>query len=191
MMKIEGSGSISQINGSPDPDPHQNVRDLQHCFSQQSFTLVYEFWILVGKVFISSPFPRLKIWDLIYVQCWCNCITIIFWSLLYLFSFPDRNWGEPGTGARRSQQPDPQWKVGTVLHGKFEWCIVKIKKIWHEASLRVREALISIRFPYPPLGSPPCWVKWQYWPKKNCPALKQNVDFSQPTKNPNCFLPVN
>jgi hypothetical protein len=35
MMKIEGfaseSGSISQRNGSADPDPHQNVMDPQHC----------------------------------------------------------------------------------------------------------------------------------------------------------------
>jgi hypothetical protein len=35
MMKIEGSGSgsISQRHGSvdPDPDPHQNVMDPQHC----------------------------------------------------------------------------------------------------------------------------------------------------------------
>jgi hypothetical protein len=32
-MKIEGSGSISQRHGSadPDPDPHQNVMDPQHC----------------------------------------------------------------------------------------------------------------------------------------------------------------
>jgi hypothetical protein len=31
-MKIEGSGSISQRHGSadPDPDPHQNVMDLEH-----------------------------------------------------------------------------------------------------------------------------------------------------------------
>ncbi len=39
-MKIEGSGSefesgsISQKHGSadPDPDPHQNVMDPEHCF---------------------------------------------------------------------------------------------------------------------------------------------------------------
>jgi hypothetical protein len=33
-MKIEGSGSISQRHGSadPDPDPHQNVMDPEHCF---------------------------------------------------------------------------------------------------------------------------------------------------------------
>jgi hypothetical protein len=35
-MKIEGSGSISQKHGSadldPDPDPHQNFMDPQHCF---------------------------------------------------------------------------------------------------------------------------------------------------------------
>jgi hypothetical protein len=37
-MKIEGSGYISQRHGSadPDPDPHQNVMDPQHCFSQNS-----------------------------------------------------------------------------------------------------------------------------------------------------------
>jgi hypothetical protein len=34
MMKIEGSGSISQRHGSanPDPDPHQNVMDPEHWF---------------------------------------------------------------------------------------------------------------------------------------------------------------
>jgi hypothetical protein len=34
MAKIAGSGSesISQRHGSPDPDPHQNVRDPEHCF---------------------------------------------------------------------------------------------------------------------------------------------------------------
>jgi hypothetical protein len=34
MMKIEGSGSIRQRHGSadPDPDPHQNVMDPQHCW---------------------------------------------------------------------------------------------------------------------------------------------------------------
>jgi hypothetical protein len=37
MMKITGSGSgsesgsISQRHGSPDPDPHQNVMDQEHC----------------------------------------------------------------------------------------------------------------------------------------------------------------
>jgi hypothetical protein len=31
MMKIAGSGSISQRHGSADPDPHQNVMDTQHC----------------------------------------------------------------------------------------------------------------------------------------------------------------
>jgi hypothetical protein len=31
MIKIEGSGSFSQRHGSPDPDPHQNVMDPEHC----------------------------------------------------------------------------------------------------------------------------------------------------------------
>jgi hypothetical protein len=33
MTKIAGSGSISERRGSaePDPDPHQNVMDPQHC----------------------------------------------------------------------------------------------------------------------------------------------------------------
>jgi hypothetical protein len=30
VMKIAGSGSISQRHGSADPDPHQNVMDPQH-----------------------------------------------------------------------------------------------------------------------------------------------------------------
>ncbi len=34
MMKIEGSGSISQRHGSPDPDPHQNVMNPQHCLTE-------------------------------------------------------------------------------------------------------------------------------------------------------------
>jgi len=32
MTKIAGSGSISQRQGSADPDPQQNVLDPQHCF---------------------------------------------------------------------------------------------------------------------------------------------------------------
>jgi hypothetical protein len=40
MMKIEGSGSISQRHGSadpePDPDPHQNVMGPQHCLIESS-----------------------------------------------------------------------------------------------------------------------------------------------------------
>ncbi len=32
MTKIAGSGSISQRQGSADPDPHQNVIDPEHCF---------------------------------------------------------------------------------------------------------------------------------------------------------------
>jgi hypothetical protein len=33
MTKLAGSGSISQRHGSedPDPDPHQNVMDPEHC----------------------------------------------------------------------------------------------------------------------------------------------------------------
>jgi hypothetical protein len=41
MMKIEGSGSISQRHGfeDTDPEPHQNVMDPQHCikFSGKNF----------------------------------------------------------------------------------------------------------------------------------------------------------
>ncbi len=35
LMKIAGSGSISQMHGSadPDPDPPQNVMGPQHCLS--------------------------------------------------------------------------------------------------------------------------------------------------------------
>ncbi len=44
IMKIEGSGSasgsISQMHGSADPDPHQNVMDPQHCW--QLSVPVYE-----------------------------------------------------------------------------------------------------------------------------------------------------
>jgi hypothetical protein len=34
MKKIEGSGSLSQMHGSADPDPHKNVMDPQYCFLQ-------------------------------------------------------------------------------------------------------------------------------------------------------------
>jgi hypothetical protein len=30
MTKIAGSGSISQRHGSADPDPHQNIMDMEH-----------------------------------------------------------------------------------------------------------------------------------------------------------------
>ncbi len=38
MMKIAGSGSVSigQSHGSPDPDPHQDVMDPQHCYGLNS-----------------------------------------------------------------------------------------------------------------------------------------------------------
>jgi hypothetical protein len=44
MMKIEGSGSISQRHGSadPDPDPHQNVMDPQHCLQATSSQRIQE-----------------------------------------------------------------------------------------------------------------------------------------------------
>jgi hypothetical protein len=35
MTKIAGSGSISQRHGSADPDPHQNVMDLEHCITHK------------------------------------------------------------------------------------------------------------------------------------------------------------
>jgi hypothetical protein len=48
MMKIEGSasgsGSISQRHRSADPDPHQNVMDLKHCFSE--FPLLRSWYLL-------------------------------------------------------------------------------------------------------------------------------------------------
>jgi hypothetical protein len=39
MRKMAGSGSIGQRHGSadPDPDPHQNAMDPQHCFSGCGF----------------------------------------------------------------------------------------------------------------------------------------------------------
>jgi hypothetical protein len=43
MMKIEGSGSISQRHGSADPDPHQNVMDPQHCLKAVQFVFDYEY----------------------------------------------------------------------------------------------------------------------------------------------------
>ena len=46
MMKIEGSGSISQRHGSsdPDPDPHQNVMDPQH-WKNDSMYINREQWL--------------------------------------------------------------------------------------------------------------------------------------------------
>jgi hypothetical protein len=55
MMKKEGSGSISQRHGSadPDPDPHQNVMDLQtleECeASLQSFFSSNLLWLPVDS----------------------------------------------------------------------------------------------------------------------------------------------
>jgi hypothetical protein len=40
MTKIAGSRSISQRHGSADPDPHQNVMDLEHWF-QLTFLLLH------------------------------------------------------------------------------------------------------------------------------------------------------
>ena len=53
MTKIAGSGSesgsISQRNGSvdPDPNPHQNAMDPQHCFSRKNTVGI--FWLTIVK----------------------------------------------------------------------------------------------------------------------------------------------
>ncbi len=44
VMKIEGSGSISQRHGSADPDPHQNVMDPQHCFKVRFYNTIFNHW---------------------------------------------------------------------------------------------------------------------------------------------------
>ncbi len=41
MKKIAGSGSISQRHGSPDPDPHQNVMDPEHCAKEEQTRFKY------------------------------------------------------------------------------------------------------------------------------------------------------
>ncbi len=57
MTKI-GSRSISQRNGSADPDPHQNVMDPQHLKVQYLYTVLSG---IRWRCFISS-----------------DCITVIF-----------------------------------------------------------------------------------------------------------------
>ncbi len=52
MMKIEGSGSISQRHGSADPDPHQNVMDPQH------WLLQFVILLLLFSSSTSNPPPR-------------------------------------------------------------------------------------------------------------------------------------
>ncbi len=49
-----GSGSISQRHGSahPDPDPHQNVMDLQHWFCRGLSTVFVQLVILLWRSFI-------------------------------------------------------------------------------------------------------------------------------------------
>ncbi len=34
LKKVVGSGSVNERYGSPDPDPHQNVTDPEHWFSE-------------------------------------------------------------------------------------------------------------------------------------------------------------
>ena len=43
MMKIEGSGSISQRHGSADPDPHQNVMDRNTAFNSPPALLIISY----------------------------------------------------------------------------------------------------------------------------------------------------
>jgi hypothetical protein len=52
MVKIEGSGSISQRHGSsdPDPDPHQNVMDPQHWNKASEFST----WVLESSTVLSK-----------------------------------------------------------------------------------------------------------------------------------------
>jgi hypothetical protein len=49
-MKIEGSGSISQRHGSadPDPDPHQNVTDPEHCLPV--FVIHFIISLIIGTI---------------------------------------------------------------------------------------------------------------------------------------------
>jgi hypothetical protein len=57
MVKIEGSGSISQRHGSedPDPDPHQNVMDPQHCYLCVCFWKIAVLDILLRIFFVLLP----------------------------------------------------------------------------------------------------------------------------------------
>jgi hypothetical protein len=50
-MKIEGSGSINQRHGSadPDPDPHQNDMDPQHCQKVWNFYMKQKFSLAIRK----------------------------------------------------------------------------------------------------------------------------------------------
>jgi hypothetical protein len=38
---VFGSGSISQMYESADPDPHQNVTDPQHCCAVEEYSTLY------------------------------------------------------------------------------------------------------------------------------------------------------
>jgi hypothetical protein len=64
-MKIQGSGSISQMHGSADPDPHQNVMDPQHCLSGKGIPVLFlylcvnhclmYFLLLAGNTLLHHP----------------------------------------------------------------------------------------------------------------------------------------
>jgi hypothetical protein len=73
MTKIAGSGSgskpISHINGSADPDPHQNVMDPQHYFL--TFNLRRQSYILHRN----PGFPMRK--NLLEIRYDCSCLPYV------------------------------------------------------------------------------------------------------------------
>jgi hypothetical protein len=81
MMKIEGSGSagsISQRHGSadPDPDPHQNVMDPQHCLQHSHQSLYFSHPSILATCssdFNSLPSFRKHNENIIRKHQYCTC----------------------------------------------------------------------------------------------------------------------
>jgi hypothetical protein len=76
MMKIEESGSISQMHGSadPDPDPQQNVMDPQHWLVHHSRHLG-TFWSAVPSASFTTVSTLSSDYDLLrksYSSSGCN-----------------------------------------------------------------------------------------------------------------------
>ncbi len=98
MMKIEGSGSISQRLGSadPDPEPHQNVMDQEHCFHQmkgRGIVQVARGWGGGTPTTVNKRDFNKFSWSALWLQlvhflttlnncfrtCWCRSMHFVAW----------------------------------------------------------------------------------------------------------------
>jgi hypothetical protein len=92
MMKIEGSGSISQRHGSADPGPHQNVMDPQYCFLR-IFGFIFQQWSMVWHRFLGESLLKKDINVILnkryrkdqFVTCYLLNYLVLKWRCTLIF----------------------------------------------------------------------------------------------------------